>query len=525
MVSPRHRLVIAAGILFIVVFSIFQIRRISIWDHSKTVQLNLPLEKAPQATTLAVSLPKTRGPTTRTLAPVAAPSPTPLEPESTPSPQSVLDDVLPVPSDYQYTPEEPEFCAERFGLKYIENLSKKSASYCDANSTADLRCFHNQITKDRIDSFCIGGPTIFDAQENLFNLDCHLREQTEEESIQNIPHPSKFTPYWYDTGPAHVLGHYVSEDGSRVAESSTDDPRKFTILIKRESNTHNLWHSLMEIFSFYMSLDVLRTTNDPATGRPFFGPEDIPNTQVIILDDQSEGPVYDLWGLSAGKPITRLGETNASTVQPDPASIILPLPGGSNPFWGGDWAPLACEHSELLETFSHRVLDFYGIEDSMPVENDNPLKVTFIDRQEKRRLLDKESRIERLRTIFPDVDIDLVDLAAFPFSEQLRIVRDTDILAGIHGAGLTHSMFLRPGSAVVEILPYDLGHMGFRNVAKLLDHHHFSAHASGPNKTQLREKRDWHDDDIFLEEDRFIELMEIAIKSMYNRGLLSEDVA
>jgi len=37
------------------------------------------------------------------------------------------------------------------------------------------------------------------------------------------------------------------------------------------------------------------------------------------------------------------------------------------------------------------------------------------------------------------------------FRQQLRIIQDTDILIGIHGAGLTHLLFLPDWSSVFEL--------------------------------------------------------------------------
>ena len=41
------------------------------------------------------------------------------------------------------------------------------------------------------------------------------------------------------------------------------------------------------------------------------------------------------------------------------------------------------------------------------------------------------------------------------FEEDLRVADSTDILLGVHGAGLNNLIFLRPGSNVVELRPCD----------------------------------------------------------------------
>ena len=102
------------------------------------------------------------------------------------------------------------------------------------------------------------------------------------------------------------------------------------------------------------------------------------------------------------------------------------------------------------------------------------------------------------------------------------MVRRTDILAGVHGAGPTHGMFMPPGSTIVEILPPGVARKGFRNMAKLLGHDHFGSHATG--RPDQAATGDWKDNDIF-EEGCFVGLTDVAIKSMYNRGTRNQDVS
>jgi protein O-GlcNAc transferase len=74
-----------------------------------------------------------------------------------------------------------------------------------------------------------------------------------------------------------------------------------------------------------------------------------------------------------------------------------------------------------------------------------------------------------------------------PSEEQVEIVRNSDVLVDVHDAGLSHMLWLKPGSVVVEILPRNIGHKGFRNLASILGHGYFSAHAAQPEVTGLEE--------------------------------------
>ena len=50
--------------------------------------------------------------------------------------------------------------------------------------------------------------------------------------------------------------------------------------------------------------------------------------------------------------------------------------------------------------------------------------------------------------------IRLVDTASLSFSEQISIMRKTDYLIGIHGAGLSLSIFMPYESILHEVLPF-----------------------------------------------------------------------
>jgi hypothetical protein len=68
-------------------------------------------------------------------------------------------------------------------------------------------------------------------------------------------------------------------------------------LVKREGAT-NHWHSLMEIYSMTLSMDVLQITPQSTDFTPFYiADRDVPNTQVVILDDHPGGPYFDMWSL------------------------------------------------------------------------------------------------------------------------------------------------------------------------------------------------------------------------------------
>ncbi|OAQ79510.1 hypothetical protein VFPFJ_09996 [Purpureocillium lilacinum] len=244
-----------------------------------------------------------------------------------------------------------------------------------------------------------------------------------------------------------------------------------TILVKREGSGHP-WHSLMEIMSLSWSLDVLQMSLDAETGEPFITPKSGANMQVVLIDKHEDGPYIDLWRLFATMPIRHISDLNAS----EPASdIIIPFAGGSNTLWQGDWEDLLCRDSALVKTFVSRALALYKV--ITPTKNDSKIMVTYVRRTNTRSLVDEDAHMQALRDRISHMELRIVDYGIIPFAQQLEIARETDFLVGVHGAGLTHSMFLQPGSAVLEILPEGLQHRGFRNLAQMLGIDYFSTHA------------------------------------------------
>ncbi|TPX17991.1 uncharacterized protein E0L32_011938 [Thyridium curvatum] len=468
-----------------------------------------------------------------------------------------LDDIPPT------RPGEPEFCVDRFSPRYLYQLRDHNIQYCTPESQARLTCFHSKVRDDdNQDSFCIGQGSVLDVSRKRFALDCNIRQPDDNETARGLLSFDRIKPHWYATGPKVLFDHFVD---FRPTLQRSPEPmgkkKEFALLVKREEG-RNLWHTLMEIWSMTMTFDTLRLSRDPNDdNKPFFeSPEDVANTQIIVLDDHIRGSTFDLWHLFSSKPPLHLKEIVEDPVKAQEFSekhlnIILPLPGGSNPLWQNDWVARDCTESPLLRLFVRRVFQHFGVEHATgprPVgrAQDKDITLTFVDRRGSRRLLRSEALLDAARARFPNVDVRAVDLAALPLAEQLRIVQETDVLLGVHGAGLTHAMFMREGAgAVAEIQPAGLFHKGFRNLAAMTGHRYFSAHAdmvlpgeeeeqgstggetgsaASTRGTRREAKRDeervWQSANVRIEEERFLGLVEVAVKSLYNEGLRNHDV-
>lgn len=492
-------------------------------------------------------------------------------PESKPNEST---EVLPLdlPDDYISDVTDSSFCNDRFSPKYLTDLRDTTIQYCSPASQSSLTCFHSHTSKDdNRDTLCVGRGTVLDAGK--FVLNCAIRQPEANETAKGLIRFERIRQYWYDTGPRYILDKYVKLDVESKAISVAQSkgqaetglgipPRLFTLLLKREGEG-NPWHCLMEIWSMAMTIDVLRMARDPGDGnKPFFNvPEDIAKTQVVILDDRLDGPYFDLWKLFSGREPVRLKDVNqnpetAQLLTIPEQRIIIPLAGASNPMWQNDWEVRDCTHSDTLQTFVRRVLKHYNVEPAAaaPEGSDpNAIRLTFVDRGTTgtRKLKDRDALLDAVKEKFPSVEIDVVDFGALPFGDQLRVAQKTDVLVGVHGAGLTHTMFLREGvTAVVELQPSDMGgnYMGFRNLANMRNVGYFRAHANPLRRRSTKERGEawparaimdddveyaasavdkrasWHTEDFQMEQEAFVQLVGAAIRTLYSKNMRETDV-
>ncbi|PNY21913.1 6-hydroxy-D-nicotine oxidase [Tolypocladium capitatum] len=422
------------------------------------------------------------------------------------------------PDDYFVDSSESSWCQERFGMRYLEDARNFSASYCTDESVSRFTCFSSVTaagSPSRVDNMCYGHRAVFDVDLRQFRLACDLRALTPEETARGVPVvPYQLSRYWYDTGPGVVMDEAVLLDNSTPLQGSS---QRTTILVQREG-AGNVWHVLMELMSLTWSLDVLQISIDAETGEPFVLPNAGEMTQVVLTDQHEDGIFVDLWKLFAKMPIRRIHELDASEPVSD---IVIPFSGGSNTLWQGDWVDLLCRDSALVKTFVSRVLAHYNM--ASPVKDGKKVVVTYTRRTNTRKLIDEAEHMEALRKQVPHMKLNVVDFSLLPFYEQLKVARETDLLIGVHGAGLTHLMFLQPGSAVIEILPEGFQHKGFRNLAQMLGIGFFRTHAKMHGDTSGAKQ--WQSDDVEIEQQKFIKVVGHGVASLYNNGMRAYDVA
>ncbi|EHK98779.1 putative Uncharacterized glycosyltransferase AER61 [Glarea lozoyensis 74030] len=308
------------------------------------------------------------------------------------------------------------------------------------------------------------------------------------EAMRNL-NPVEGMPIgFFDTGVAAQMQswNYTANDEvvdmgeGKTCDTTTSDGKVY-LLVKRE-NHDNVWHKMLEVWQAQLSIDAYVMAVNQKTNKPYLTPADVANIQVMFTEsDQGDmSPADELWKMVGnGKPIQQRDQPPTCL-----GTVILPLYSSSSPFWAYTWEEADCHSTFLVEAFLKRVYRFLNIDaqkhksekDHISVTN-----VTIIDRKGRRKLRNQDAMVADLKSRWPTgVNINVVDFATLTFREQILLMRQTSVLVGLTGAGLTNIFWLPEESSLAEIQAPGVLYGGFRNLAKMRSLHYFTAHPEAP---------------------------------------------
>ncbi|VDI08922.1 glycoprotein 2-beta-D-xylosyltransferase [Mytilus galloprovincialis] len=204
----------------------------------------------------------------------------------------------------------------------------------------------------------------------------------------------------------------------------------------------NLYHAMTEWYNVFLVAYVFRK---------------LINCQinVLFLDGHPYSDLDLTWSTLFGK-VTRASFIRQPTLY---RYLILGLAGNNSPLNDHKSKSLP-----MAESFRNFFLQKHGFTETL-TKNCNHLNILFIWRHNyvahprnpsgkiKRKIKNEFELLENARRFFPDHNIHGRQMDKLNLKAQLNLISKTNILIGMHGAGMSHVFFLEPGSGVIELFP------------------------------------------------------------------------
>lgn len=248
---------------------------------------------------------------------------------------------------------------------------------------------------------------------------------------------------------------------SSIDSSAAPPPFPVALVLTRERREHaNLFHTSTDFMNAFFALHMAGIIDGTKVGDR----RGMESVGVIILDEQPEGPFDSVWpkvfGPAYGLHRPSQFLTKAPTVAFD--RVVFSPPGYTHFLFAHLFSEGDCrEPTHLLRSFREFMLSGLGI--ATPASSRRGLRVLFISRRPYSKFVDhkfvgrqvdnEDAVMEAMRSDSHVEEARRVDMVEFTFTEQLAMIAGTDILVGMHGAALSHAVFLPPWAGVVELWP------------------------------------------------------------------------
>jgi len=315
----------------------------------------------------------------------------------------------------------------------------------------------------------LGGEPISD----VFNQDESEEYYTIDVGCYQLP-CAEFRPCSFNGN--NQLNSWITslKSGRDVVSSDAYQFDEFTIAVQRYEYV-NLYHTMTDWYNAFLVMQ-------------FFGRAPS-QTNILIFDSHPYGSLDPVWPqlfnstfrLSALPSRTRFRRLVWSIIGYNSPMKIFISP-----------------YPPLLDEFRSFFLSSFDISADRQVDCRN-MSVLFLWRRDYiahprnptgfvvRKIANEARLIDYVRATMSDElgAVRGVQIDALSMHDQLRLIVDADILVGVHGAGLTHAIFLPRGAGLLELSPNVLW----------ASNEHFEAIASWRRLTFLR----WTNYDVALE--------------------------
>ena len=234
----------------------------------------------------------------------------------------------------------------------------------------------------------------------------------------------------------HVLANDKQVDGV----DSKLELKRLVILVQRYEFA-NVFHTMTDWYNVFLVAKLLGVRMEHVT--------------VLLNGKNIHGPLDYIWESLFGT-VAYTDEISREVVIP---ALAWNIQGYESPmsYLGRQKLPYVKEFKDFVYTrhnlVTMKVLDCDKLTIVMLLRRDYVTHAGNTEGKVSRKIKNEFELLESLREQYPRADIQGVQFDRLTFKEQLELVSRVDILIGMHGAGLTHVLFLPSHAGLIELYP------------------------------------------------------------------------
>lgn len=372
-------------------------------------------------------------------------------------------------------------CDKKYGIRMFDEWKSTKFEICTNESTSKITCYlrYDEAVTRRL---CL-----------LINTKVRLHEPHYVANTSDLSSSAAVTMYddivSADCDP--VVTHYNEANEHKMQFDSLFRLDKFktsrkpdlqcehivshTVFWLWRWDATNAYHFLEDITNTFVSLILFN--------------EDPNEVEIAIYDGMGgilKNPLFTLWYDLFPKGV-RIIRNNPFPRNTCFARSIIGMYGMRSHFteFGGYKTNTRCS-SPILKSFRDWASTTLQIKRTKAVTG---VTLLFISRQQylptrniSRVLVNENDILQAIKSTFLSLNVIRFRPENYStFKEQVEIVDQAQIMVGVHGAGLVYSLFMSPGSHLIEIFMDDRGPMNrhFYNIATWMDLVHHSIAFSG----------------------------------------------
>jgi glycoprotein 2-beta-D-xylosyltransferase len=195
------------------------------------------------------------------------------------------------------------------------------------------------------------------------------------------------------------------------------------------------------------------------------------STNIILLDAHPRGVLDPVWPVlfNSSRRLSRLPLMSSHT------RMVWSIQGYNSPLLNH-----AAPSLPLCEEFRAFFLSSHGVSPDPPALDCSSVRVLFIWRRDYvahprrpdghvvRKIHNEGELLDHLQRKYQSLRVAGAQIDQFEMVDQLRQAASTDILVGMHGAGLTHALFLPRHASLIELFPvyWSSANRHFKAIAK-----------------------------------------------------------